>query len=417
MTIDRQLKEATAVIRQGDKDAGKEMLLNILHDDPKNDMAWVWMSAVVDTDELRLECLEEALQLNPDNWMAQKGIAKLRKNGVGKTAVFSPTTSTSANVSPQTKATVEYLCKRLMIEKWYQVWVSTMIAGYYEENPLNPFIDPGHFLFPVPASDLPELEPLALYFDVILFRQTGGTFTVVCMKVRNNRREDQFISQDELVKIGRDCLAYSPVVAYGQQSPVGFEIWELYERAYTQDDAARLQALKRIPGRQKVSVISTAIDLVAREVNHAYLPGMVAVFRPTYKNFISRWLQEEYSYSEEETLQAVMSGGIKLLPVFLGVFVGIAITMLIQFWLLMIGWQSGWIVDAVGAFTAILIAIYARTVRIQNTKQGIIAAALYGIIYYGLMLVLFGFWLGIVWIWNIGWMIALGALLGKVTDP
>ncbi|MFO7683880.1 MAG: Yip1 family protein [Chloroflexota bacterium] len=83
------LKYAISLIKSGDKEAGKEELLKILQEDEKNDRAWVWMSAVVETDELRLDCLEEALAINPDNAAALKGVEKLREK-LGKTAVPLP---------------------------------------------------------------------------------------------------------------------------------------------------------------------------------------------------------------------------------------------------------------------------------------------------------------------------------------
>ncbi len=73
------LQEAIALIKSGQKDEGQNLLIQILEEDPQNDKAWIWMSAVVDTDEMRLECLEEALKINPNNQAAQKGAAKLRE--------------------------------------------------------------------------------------------------------------------------------------------------------------------------------------------------------------------------------------------------------------------------------------------------------------------------------------------------
>lgn len=73
------LAQAVATIKSGDKTKGKEMLIQFLQTEPGNDKAWVWMTAVVDTDELRLECLETALEHNPDNQVAQKGVRQLRE--------------------------------------------------------------------------------------------------------------------------------------------------------------------------------------------------------------------------------------------------------------------------------------------------------------------------------------------------
>jgi hypothetical protein len=57
------LSEAVTAIKSGDKAAGQKLLIEILNEDPNNDTAWIWMSAVVETDELRCECLQEAIKL------------------------------------------------------------------------------------------------------------------------------------------------------------------------------------------------------------------------------------------------------------------------------------------------------------------------------------------------------------------
>ncbi len=72
-----ELKKAITLIKAGQKQEGKEILLQLLHEDEHNDMAWVWLSATVDTDEMRLECLQEALKINSDNQTAQRGYQKI----------------------------------------------------------------------------------------------------------------------------------------------------------------------------------------------------------------------------------------------------------------------------------------------------------------------------------------------------
>jgi len=73
------LQQAVSFIKSGDKVKGKRALLQLLKQEPENDKAWVWLTAVVDTDEMRLECLEKALLINPQNQLAAKGVAKLRE--------------------------------------------------------------------------------------------------------------------------------------------------------------------------------------------------------------------------------------------------------------------------------------------------------------------------------------------------
>jgi tetratricopeptide (TPR) repeat protein len=72
-----KLSEAIQHIKSGDKTLGKQLLTEILKADSRNELAWLWMSAAVDTDDLRRECLEEVLKLNPDNQPAKRGLAQL----------------------------------------------------------------------------------------------------------------------------------------------------------------------------------------------------------------------------------------------------------------------------------------------------------------------------------------------------
>ncbi len=76
-----QLQNAAKAIREGDKKLGKKLLVELLKEDPTNDMAWLWMSAVIGTDKRRRECLEEALRHNPNNQTAQKELQKLKQSG------------------------------------------------------------------------------------------------------------------------------------------------------------------------------------------------------------------------------------------------------------------------------------------------------------------------------------------------
>jgi hypothetical protein len=416
VTEDKRLGEATAVIRQGDKETGKALLLEILQDEPENDMAWVWMSAVMDTDELRLECLEEAISYNPNNQMAKKGLAKLRQKGEGKTAVTPANTPSKLKLTGAMTATLTYLCRRRIIEKQYQLLPNAFAHIVFAES--VPFDTVHNKLRINPIAPFPELEPLLPYFDAILFRKGGGSFTVTCMKARDAQKIDNvFVPQELLVEVGQACLRHAPKVAYGQKSPITFEVWEFFERDFMPDDEARLATLKRIPGRKKVMVTVLAIDAFSRKVRKNYQPGFAGVFNAAYPNTMNRWLAEEHTFSEEETRRAVANGGLKWGPILLGVVGGIGLALLIELLLYLVQWESGWVVDMIGAITAVLIAIYSRKIRVDNKRQGIITATLYGIAYYAVLLFLFGYWLGLIWIWNIGWMIAWGAFLGRVTDP
>jgi hypothetical protein len=71
------LQRAIAAIRAGDKTGGQRLLAEVIRNDPRNEAAWLWMSAALDSDEQRRTCLERVLAINPDNPTAQRGLASL----------------------------------------------------------------------------------------------------------------------------------------------------------------------------------------------------------------------------------------------------------------------------------------------------------------------------------------------------
>ncbi|MBE7552066.1 MAG: hypothetical protein HS126_13435 [Anaerolineales bacterium] len=72
------LDDAIQAIRMGDKEEGRRLLEEMLETDEGNENVWLWLTAVVDTDEDREVCLENVLALNPNNSTAQRSMAALK---------------------------------------------------------------------------------------------------------------------------------------------------------------------------------------------------------------------------------------------------------------------------------------------------------------------------------------------------
>lgn len=75
--IKKWLDAGIAAVRSGDNVTARTMLMKVLDADERNEMAWLWLGAVGETAEDRRICLENVLELNPDNAVAQKGLARL----------------------------------------------------------------------------------------------------------------------------------------------------------------------------------------------------------------------------------------------------------------------------------------------------------------------------------------------------
>lgn len=73
------LAEAIAAIRAGDKETGRELILDVLEDDPRNETAWTWACDVAETTEEQIHCLRQVLSINPSNEAARRYLARLEE--------------------------------------------------------------------------------------------------------------------------------------------------------------------------------------------------------------------------------------------------------------------------------------------------------------------------------------------------
>jgi len=79
------LHKAIQAIQSGDTDVGRQLLGQVLRADPKNAQAWLWMSDVVDTDDLKADCLRRALALDLSDQERQDARARQARLGLPPT--------------------------------------------------------------------------------------------------------------------------------------------------------------------------------------------------------------------------------------------------------------------------------------------------------------------------------------------
>jgi tetratricopeptide (TPR) repeat protein len=71
------LREAIEAMRLGNRVRARDLLTRLLKTDQKNSTYWVWLSAAVETQKERLYCLQMALQADPENAAAKRGLVLL----------------------------------------------------------------------------------------------------------------------------------------------------------------------------------------------------------------------------------------------------------------------------------------------------------------------------------------------------
>lgn len=71
------LYEGALAIAQGDKERGRDLLLQVVEADESIEDAWLWLSGAVDDPGDQRTALENVLALNPNNPYALHGIEVL----------------------------------------------------------------------------------------------------------------------------------------------------------------------------------------------------------------------------------------------------------------------------------------------------------------------------------------------------
>jgi hypothetical protein len=73
------LQQGIAAARSGRSIEARQVLRQVVNGDPTNEMAWLWLSGLVESDDQKRNCFEQVLRANPDNVYARAGLARLQR--------------------------------------------------------------------------------------------------------------------------------------------------------------------------------------------------------------------------------------------------------------------------------------------------------------------------------------------------
>lgn len=76
MSTDK-LNIAISAAKSGDKLTARKLLSDYVSENPSSEVAWLWLSACVDSIDQKRYCLNRALAINPNNQNARKALAQL----------------------------------------------------------------------------------------------------------------------------------------------------------------------------------------------------------------------------------------------------------------------------------------------------------------------------------------------------
>lgn len=74
------LRQARKAIRRGDRETGQRLLNQALHINPRSEVAWLWLSAIVGSPDRERKCLERVLEINPRNTLARRHMKKFTQS-------------------------------------------------------------------------------------------------------------------------------------------------------------------------------------------------------------------------------------------------------------------------------------------------------------------------------------------------
>lgn len=73
------LRHAIELARAGNRDAARDVFLRVVEEDPRNELAWMWLAGLVDSLEDRIVACENVLTINPSNEKARGYLESLRR--------------------------------------------------------------------------------------------------------------------------------------------------------------------------------------------------------------------------------------------------------------------------------------------------------------------------------------------------
>jgi len=76
--IEEQLRKGIALAKARKNSEARDILSQVVRNDPQSVLGWLWLAGVVETKEQRRYCLEKVLQLNPQNEVVKRVLAQIK---------------------------------------------------------------------------------------------------------------------------------------------------------------------------------------------------------------------------------------------------------------------------------------------------------------------------------------------------
>ena len=88
--VENQLRRGIALAIAGKNEEAKNILSQVVQDDPRSATAWFWLARVVETEEQQRYCLEKTLRIDPQNEAARQVLAQMKPQTANETQAPPP---------------------------------------------------------------------------------------------------------------------------------------------------------------------------------------------------------------------------------------------------------------------------------------------------------------------------------------
>jgi len=106
MSQDMILQQAQSAIKSGDRTRARQLLRQAIEVDPGNEIAWLWLSALVEDPAQERQCLERVIAINPNNAVAQRHLQRIQ---VSDAPSYLATPDTPSYIDTPTSGTPSYI--------------------------------------------------------------------------------------------------------------------------------------------------------------------------------------------------------------------------------------------------------------------------------------------------------------------
>lgn len=137
-------RQAILLAKAGQREQARQMLAHLVMQQPDHELAWVWLSDLVDSPEQQRYCLRRALAINPAN------VATQRRLGLPAPA---PTTARAANIRP-----LAYSARTSQRYAWIAVATALAVATLFIAYNIVQFVSTASAARPPLQANAPTLQ-------------------------------------------------------------------------------------------------------------------------------------------------------------------------------------------------------------------------------------------------------------------